>query len=217
MSDHLHLLQTRWHNLTAPLLADAATRDTAFHDVAAAYGSPGRHYHTLVHINDLLQQLDAVELQDRSTVELAVWFHDVVYDAGRSDNELQSAALARAFAAKTVLAPGHQQRIAELIEHTADHTGLKPVSDGDRDAFLDADLSILGAPADDYWEYARNIRLEYQTVPDELYRIGRSKVLARMLQSPVLFRTNGMQARYEAPARYNLGEEIKAWRRGSSI
>ncbi|MDQ2771604.1 MAG: metal-dependent phosphohydrolase, partial [Bacteroidota bacterium] len=157
----------------------------------------------------LLNRLDATDLQDRVVVELAVWFHDVVYNALKSDNEARSAAEALQFLKDSTLEPLRQQRVAFLINRTADHTQPQPADDADLLLFLDADLSILGAPADAYREYARQIRQEYRLVPDLLYRPGRRKVLAKMLATPELFRTPEMRTELDAAARRNLAAELE--------
>ncbi|RZK94730.1 MAG: hypothetical protein EOO62_30490, partial [Hymenobacter sp.] len=74
-------LATRWHALTAPLLPDAARRAAELVRLAAAYNAPERHYHTLQHIENLLDRVGEYPLQDPVVVELAVWFHDAVYNA----------------------------------------------------------------------------------------------------------------------------------------
>ena len=207
-------LAARWHRLTAPLVPDAARREAEFQRLNAAYQAPTRHYHTLRHIGNLLHRVEAADLQDPTVVQLAVWFHDAVYNALKSDNEARSAAEARAFLRGAALAPARQQRVAFLIERTADHTQPQPPDDADLLLFLDADLSILGAPEADYWAYARQVRQEYRFVPDLLYRPGRRKVLAKMLAAPVLFRTRAMRAELDAAARRNLQAEIAAWDAG---
>lgn len=201
-------LAARWHRLTAPFVPDVARREAEFQRLAAAYQAPTRHYHTLHHIANLLQRLDATALQDRAVVELAVWFHDAVYNALKHDNEARSAAEALAFLKGSALEPARQQRVAFLINRTANHTQPQPPNDGDLLAFLDADLSILGAPADVYREYARQIRREYCRVPLLLYRPGRRKVLASMLAAPVLFHTPAWRAELDAAARRNLQAEL---------
>jgi len=63
----------------------------------AAYTAPGRHYHDLTHIEDCLAALAAVDnlsASERDILTEAIWWHDVVYDATRSDNEELSAQLA---------------------------------------------------------------------------------------------------------------------------
>ncbi|WP_310391591.1 hypothetical protein [Hymenobacter sp.] len=214
MPDSHPTLAARWHALTAPLLADAGRREAVFQELAAAYDGPGRHYHTLRHIENLLSRLDAVPLRDAPVVQLAVWFHDAVYHALRTDNEARSAAQALAFLRETSLAPARQQRVAFLIERTADHTRPQPPDDADLLAFLDADLSILGASEADYWAYARQVRREYRRVPALLYRPGRRQVLAKLLAAPVLFQTPDGRAELDAAARRNLAAEIAAWDRG---
>ena len=198
----------------APFVPDADRRETEFQRLAAAYQAPTRHYHTLQHIENLLHRLDAAVLHDRAVVELAVWFHDAVYNALKPDNEARSAAEALAFLKDSALEPARQQRVAFLIERTADHTQPQPPDDSDLLLFLDADLSILGAPEAAYWAFARHVRQEYRLVPDLLYRPGRRKVLAKMLAAPVLFRTPALHAELDAAARRNLQAEIDAWDRG---
>ena len=204
----MNTLPARWHRLTAPFVPDEARREAEFQRLAAAYQAPTRHYHTLHHVANLLARLDAAALHDRPVVELAVWYHDAVYHALKSDNEARSAAEALAFLQLSALAPERQQRVAFLIHRTADHIQPQPPDDTDLLAFLDADLSILGAPEVEYREYARQVRREYRRVPLLLYRPGRRKVLAKMLAAPVLFHTPALHAELDAAARRNLAAEL---------
>ncbi len=137
-----------------------------------------------------------------------------MYDAQASDNEEKSAEWALEFLQATTLEPARQARVADLVRRTKDHTQPQPPHDADLLLFLDADLSILGAPEAAYWEYARQIRREYQAVPEPAYRAGRSQVLARLLAAPVLFRTAALQEELYASARGNLQAEIDAWTHG---
>ncbi|MBJ6142509.1 hypothetical protein [Hymenobacter sp. BT559] len=208
------LLAARWHALTAPLLPDTARREAELQRLAAAYDAPERHYHTLGHIENLLTRVGAHTLQDPVAVELAVWYHDAVYNALGSDNEAKSAEWALAFLQETSLAPARCERVADLIRRTQDHTQPQPPADTDLLLFLDADLSILGASEMAYWDYARQIRREYQLVPEEPYRSGRSKVLAKLLAAPVLFHMPVLREELDAPARRNLQAELDAWEQG---
>lgn len=207
-------LAARWHALTAPLLPDAVRREAEWQRLAAAYEAPGRHYHNLAHLDNLLARVGRFALLDAVVVELAIWFHDAVYDPLRHDNEAQSADWALTFLAETSLEPTRRERVADLIRRTANHTQPQPPHDADLLLFLDADLSILGAPEAAYWAYARQIRQEYQQVPDDLYRPGRRQVLAKLLAAPVLFHTPALRDELDAPARRNLQLEIGAWERG---
>ena len=53
-------------------------------DLTRRYAEPHRHYHTLEHVAGMLYEGRAFPLDDGQV--LAVWFHDAVYDARRSDN-----------------------------------------------------------------------------------------------------------------------------------
>ena len=207
-------LAAHWHALTAPLLRDAARREAELQRLAAAYAAPERHYHTLGHLENLLDRVEAHPLHDPVVVKLAVWYHDAVYNALRSDNETESAEWALAFLQETSLPPARCARVAHLIYRTQDHTQPQPPDDADLLLFLDADLSILGAPEVAYWNYARQVRREYQAVPEELYRAGRSKVLTKLLAAPVLFHTPALREELDVPARRNLQAELAAWEQG---
>jgi predicted metal-dependent HD superfamily phosphohydrolase len=207
-------LRQQWHALTAPLLPDAPRREAELGKLIAAYGAPERHYHNVQHLKNLFAQVTAFPPHDAEVVALAIWYHDAVYEALRSDNEAQSAEWALAFLAETTLEPARQARVADLIRRTANHTQPQPPDDADLLLFLDADLSILGAPEAAYWDYARQVRQEYHLVPEPLYRSGRSQVLAKLLAAPVLFHTPALRAAFDAPARRNLQAELAAWEQG---
>lgn len=209
-------LASQWHQLTTPILVDTARRDAMLHQLTAAYTASGRHYHSLRHVEVLLNavQQQAASIQDMPVVQLAVWFHDAVYNPLRDDNETRSAELALEFLAETTLSAERQQRVAFLIERTKDHTQPQPADDTDLHLFLDADLGVLGAPEAAYWEYARQVRQEYRLVPDILYRRGRRKVLEKLLTTPVLYQTEAYRTRLDAAARLNLQAELRAWEKG---
>ena len=68
-------------------------------ELIAAYTAPGRHYHNLAHIEDCLGALadvDGLSAIEREILIEAIWWHDVVYDPTRADNEELSARLAEA-------------------------------------------------------------------------------------------------------------------------
>ena len=208
-------LAAHWHALTAPLLPDPARREAELQKLTAAYSAPGRHYHTLTHLANLLATLARFPVRDATVLGLAAWYHDAVYNALRHDNEAKSADWVLAFLQQTSLEPARQARVADLIRRTQDHTQPQPPDDPDLLLFLDADLRILGAPAATYWDYARQVRREYRLVPDLLYRPGRRQVLAKLLAAPVLYHTPTLRAELDAPARRNLQAELTTWEAGS--
>ena len=58
----------------------------------ACYREPQRAYHTLQHLGECIDAFDAaIDLAVHpAEVEIALWFHDAVYDVARHDNEARS-------------------------------------------------------------------------------------------------------------------------------
>jgi predicted metal-dependent HD superfamily phosphohydrolase len=179
-------------------------RDTdAFERVRDGYRSAGRHYHTEEHVLECLQTFEpARPLAERpDEVETALWFHDVVYDPRRHDNEERSADLVRAAAFAAGIAADVAERIAALVSSTSHHDAAES---GDRRLICDVDLAILAAPEERYRRYEADIRREYAHVPEPLYRLGRRRVLARFLRRERIYQTAHFWERLEARARANL-------------
>jgi predicted metal-dependent HD superfamily phosphohydrolase len=95
--------------------------------------------------------------------------------------------------------------VARLVLATKSHK----VDTGDINGSVlsDADLSVLGAPALRYRQYADTVREEYASVPDDVFRPARAQVLAALLDGPI-FHTAPGRERWEEQARRNVGEEI---------
>ena len=177
-------------------------------DLVAAYTAPGRHYHNLAHIEDCLGALarvDNLSALEREILSEAIWWHDVVYDATRADNEELSARLAEQHVREDL-----RQEVGRLIRLTKTHA----VQPGDRlgAILISIDLSILGAEPARYDAYAAAIRQEFIHVPDGDYRAGRAKVLGQFAARPVIFPDTVFAARYDRPARENLARELASLR-----
>jgi predicted metal-dependent HD superfamily phosphohydrolase len=184
------------------------TAQQMFDRLAAAYASPGRFYHTLDHVAQMLRLVAPLRdrARDFTAVLLAVWFHDVVYDPRAKDNEEQSAALADRVLREGGVAKEMIAEARRLILLTKTHE-LEP-TDTDGILLVDADLAILGAPPEEYQRYAAASRQEYAWVSDEAYRKGRRAVLDSFLRRPRIYRSEALAA-LEPQARCNLAAEIK--------
>ena len=139
-------------------------------------------------------------------VELALWFHDAVYDVRGQDNEEQSAAWADTAARGAGVPAEVARRVRDLIMATKhDAAPITP----DAKLLVDVDLAILGAPVARFDEYERQVREEYSWVPGFLFRRKRREILAGFLARPNIFNTEYFLAAYEAQARANLERSIK--------
>lgn len=178
----------------------------AWADLVARHAAPGRHWHTLAHVEDAIAQLHRHRppLAFPLEAELALWYHDAVYVPGASDNEGRSAALADEALAGASLHPPARARIVGLILDTAHHG---PATTPDGAAVADADLAILGAEPGRYEQYRAAVRREFEALDDAAWRGGRRAWIDRMLARPGIFQTAAFRAPLEAPARRNLERE----------
>jgi predicted metal-dependent HD superfamily phosphohydrolase len=178
----------------------------AFTDVARRYAEPDRHYHTIVHVGEVVR--DTVDMQKDwpwPAPGLAAILHDVIYDTKSNDNEARSAEYASEIL-KGLGAPSDvREEMARLILLTRTHDTTADDEHGC--ALLDADLKVLSAEPQVYDAYASAIRREYAWVPDAQYREGRRGVLERFLARPRIFYTARFGPR-EPLARANLAREI---------
>lgn len=182
--------------------------DRIFQLLVDAYTKPDRHYHNLDHISQVLATIEkfADQVQCPIAVNLAVWFHDFVYDSQASDNELQSAKLAQELLIGVGIPLTTVDRVQQLILATQGHQ-IDP-SDRDKCIFLDADLAILGADPVQYQAYQQSIRREYSWVSDAAYQVGRSQVLQKFLHRDRIYHTDLLFDRLESIARANIEKEI---------
>jgi predicted metal-dependent HD superfamily phosphohydrolase len=182
-------------------------------ELVCAYAAPERHYHNLAHIEAMLGLMRSYEnaLSDPQSVETAIWFHDVIYDTRRHDNEEKSAELAASRLAG-LLSPDRIALIARMIRATAGHQLPEELDEAQRldcALFLDMDLSILGSTPDIFAAYEEAVRREYGWVPDALWREGRRKVLQGFLDRPAIYMSPQFHASHEAAARANLTRSLE--------
>ena len=177
--------------------------------LVAAYSERHRHYHTLQHLRECLALFEAASpvAARPAEVELALWFHDAVYDPQASDNEARSAAWAEASVRAAGCDAAIAQRVAALVQATA-HEAPPAVTGPDVDLLLDIDLAILGAAPARFDEYEQQVRLEYAHVPDEAFRSRRAALLRALLARPALYRTEVFRTPLEATARANLHRSL---------
>ena len=201
------LLQWRdtWKGLGA-----AADDDELFGELIVRYSEPHRKYHTLQHLAECLEhfrELSALA-EFPAEIELALWFHDAVYDVARNDNETRSADWARA--SLLAQSAASAMRVAAQRVHGLIMATRHDAAPAGRDAgiLVDADLWILGAPAGRFDEYERQIREEYRHIPDFLFRPKRKALLQKLLRRPRLFSTGIFFARCEPQARANIARSL---------
>lgn len=195
----------RWLQLTKGLRI--AEHPEMFRRLHEAYSEGRRHYHTGAHIDACLRELEPYRRLARFPyeVELALWFHDVVYVPGAADNESRSAQVAINFLA----AAGAPSRVANRVhDHIVATKHETEPRDLDSALVADVDLAILGQDAPTYARFEAQIREEYEWMPLPLFRRKRSEVLATFLERSSIYWLPQFRKRYDVPARANLEAAI---------
>ncbi len=173
------------------------------------YAEPHRAYHTQAHVDAMLRGLrdEAGRITHADAVELAIWYHDAIYDPAATDNEARSAALLRTEMAG-LADPALIGWAALMVEASARHILPEATPDMMRDdvaTFLDLDMAILGAAPEDYDAYEAGIAAEYLPVHGEVaFRRGRAAFLRATLARDRLFLTDRFHAALDGPARANI-------------
>ncbi|MEZ5330316.1 MAG: hypothetical protein R3F19_35150 [Verrucomicrobiales bacterium] len=181
----------------------------AWSNLLKHYTEPHRHYHTFEHVGAMLTALDCIAgtlpIDERglALIEMAIWFHDAIYDPRLSTNEEDSAELFLQLVGAS-MSEAESQTVARLILATDPRRSRNDVED--EKVMVDIDLLVLAADAPGYRAYTAAIRKEYAHVPQDAFAKGRSAVLFGILAKPI-YLTEHFADR-EKLARANLEREI---------
>lgn len=143
-------------------------------------------------------------LNDPIAVELALWYHDVIYSVNSITNENNSALFFYRHAISDFDIE-FIKRVQSYIRYTK-HTTIP--EENDAKYVLDIDLAILGS--DKYSEYKKNVRSEYLKAYSSIkYNLGRKLFLNALLLKKSLYLTKFFREKYEKIARENISLEIE--------
>lgn len=205
-------LAARFAALVGRLGGDRVAATPVFERLRAAWGAAARRYHGIEHLVDCLRELDraarVAEVADPA--ELALWYHDAVYEPGGRACEDRSAALLEADAAALGIAADAAALAIAAVRATAHATPAPstPVTD----LVLDVDLSILGRDALRFMDYEHAIEEEYAPSSLFAFRHARGRFLAGLLARPQIFRTPAFRERYEQRARVQIAQLLASRR-----
>lgn len=205
------MLKDTFFELLKKYTNDDKLIESLWHEIQSAYTHKSRYYHTLSHLENLLHQLSEVKskISNWDAVLFSLYYHDIVYNSLKSDNEEKSAVLAE----KSMQQLNVPEEIKEICREQILATKSHQVStNSDTNYFTDADLSILGAPQEIYTQYFKDVRKEYSIYPDFVYNMGRKKALKHFLTMERIFKTYDFYQQYEEQAKINLQNEIDTFK-----
>ncbi|MEM9528425.1 MAG: hypothetical protein AAGA31_17565 [Bacteroidota bacterium] len=188
-------------------LASGAT--SAWPSIASAY--TGRAYHNLDHLREMLGHLQAIPPDFAPAAAplfgMALIYHDIVYRAGRKDNEAKSADRLE----MDLIALGRSKTEANFCRSLIMATKSHQPSQKNQTAeawLIDYDLAVLARDAAGYDLYVAGIRREFRRYPNFLYRPGRRKALQHFLERDWIYQTPVFRQRFEEIARTNIQREL---------
>lgn len=203
-------LRDKWFSLAERYSKNVALLQSLYDDLLNRYMGKNRHYHSIHHIAAMLKGAEDYSslANDYDALQFAIWYHDIIYNSLKSDNEEKSAEEAGK-ALHKLNYPAHDiEKVKHMILRTKKHME-KQDDDKDTQLLLDLDLAILGADREKYIGYAQQVRKEYSWVPDLVYKPGRKKVLQKFLDADSIYRLEEFRSQYERKARENLVYEME--------
>jgi len=200
-------LKNRFEKVFLKYTTDKTVIEELWEGLHKHYSESFRAYHNLTHLNELFSYLDmySSEIEDLTEFILAIFYHDIIYNVWKKDNEEKSADFAVKVLNKLKLQNVNTANITAHILATKTHTS----NSNDTSFLIDFDLAILGQSWEVYLDYTKKIRTEYKTVPNIIYYKGRKKVLEHFLNKKSIFTTAIFKNKYEDIARTNLKSEIE--------
>ncbi|AXY74968.1 hypothetical protein D3H65_13670 [Paraflavitalea soli] len=203
-----------WLALCARYSKDLTLQEGLYEELYKKYTGTARHYHGLQHLTELLQLSGQYGqfLEDKDLVSFAIFYHDIIYNVLRKDNEPRSAVLAEKRLRLLGVPVEKREAVKFFIEATQTHT-IRDTAPNRSDLafFLDFDMAILGAPWEQYEAYTRQVRKEHRVYPDILFKPGRKAFLVKTLQTAYIFHTPPFRGQYEAKARANMERELQLY------
>ena len=195
----------RFQALWRRCLIDSAVDDSAaIHQrLLDGYHESQRHYHTLAHVEQCLGMFEQCKslASNADALELAVWFHDVIFEPGKPDNEKRSAELYLQLSAGV-----HSEQTRGLVDRlimATLHDGSS-LQDDDAIYMVDIDLSSFGLSWQAFLQDSQNLRRESADLSDAEYYRKKASFQSCLLERERFYQSDFFAERLETQARSNL-------------
>lgn len=200
--------------LSAGATAEPSEIDDAARRLLARWQEPGREFHNVRHLVDLLQRVDELkeETHNAGVVRLAAWYHGAVFSSDEDaayarrggEDEVASAQVARDELSALGVPQPAVDEVAMMVEMLARHSA-PPTSDCS--VLRDADLAVLASDPQRYKQYVAEVRAEYAHIPEDRFLEARRTILRKLLGRERLY-SSPQCSSWEAQARQNVQAEL---------
>jgi predicted metal-dependent HD superfamily phosphohydrolase len=177
-------------------------------DIVNHYCEKHRYYHNTSHIQHCLAQLDLINDitdQDRDAIELAIWFHDIIYGNDNCNYEQLSAEYFSG-TAKNILPAQIISRVSQFIIATTHTNSSEDIAEK---YMLDIDLSSFGSSWEVYLKDCEDLRQEDMKSTDLDFYTGKKQFLLILLARPHIFFSDLFHELYEETARSNINKYLE--------
>lgn len=171
------------------------------------YSESGRYYHTVDHIGFCLSVFDQARslCLNPDAVELALWFHDAVFNFPVDNNERMSAELFLQVS-ESALPDDLRDRVYRLVMATR-HLG--PPVDPDEQIMVDIDLSSFGQRWELFNTDGENVRRELDYLTDSEFFPNQIEFMSKLVARQHFYNTRWFREQFEATARENVARYLK--------
>jgi len=202
-----NMIKSIFFDLLEDYSVNRSLKESLWNEIETNYSEPKRFYHNLNHLDSIYLELKPIktEIKDWNSVLFSMFYHDVVYDVKKKNNEERSAEYLEKVLAHIKVPSDQIINCSKIIKATKTHDLS---SDNDTNLFLDADISIFGKNWEGYLTYSENIRNEYSLYPSFIYNRERRKVLKKFLDAKQIYHTSYFSAKYSRKAKENIKREL---------
>jgi len=179
--------------------------EAVYKQLVDAYNEPHRVYHSLRHIQSCLTVFDEISdlLDNPDAVELAIWFHDIIYKIDDKQSEQLSANF---FMRLTDGLFTNECRDSVYQHIMATRHDCSEITNKDTKLMVDIDLSSFGLPWADFITDSKNVRAEMGHLSDAQYNQKQMSFHQSLLNQPTFFNSDYFHEHYEDQARSNLAK-----------
>ena len=205
MIDRIERFCTLWCKNIADDVSVAEESDYAalvYEKLAAMYGESWREYHTMAHIDCCLEYFDRCQhvASDPDAIEMAIWFHDCIYEVGAQDNEARSRDWFLDVSNRHL--DSDFRNVVDILIMDTVHRTEPETSDGK--LLADIDLTSFGLPWEHYMRDGDNVRREMALDTDPDKGGNKFAFLDALLTRPSIYFSPYYKEHFEAGARKNL-------------
>lgn len=184
---------------------DLSFTDFYYEEIIVPDYTKGRHYHTLRHVEYMIvhaMDFGGISLKNMCLLKWAIWFHDIVYDAQKSDNEKRSADMLVDFL-RAIDMEEEDIEVAKWLILVTSHKGSPQTKLEE----IICDLDLREFASDRQEKNAPEVRQEFSHLSDEEWKKGRIEFIESMLAKEYIYHTDLYRETLEATARHNLVNE----------